>query len=81
MHDGVRYAHIINPKTGYPVTELMSATVVAPTAELADALATAIFVLGREAGINLINELKGISCIVIDSENKMWTSANIDIAK
>jgi thiamine biosynthesis lipoprotein len=81
MHDGVRYAHIINPKTGYPVTELMSATVIAPTAELADALATAIFVLGREAGINLINELKGISCIVIDSENKMWTSANIDIAK
>lgn len=80
MHDGVRYAHIINPKTGYPVTEVMSATVVAPTAELADALATAIFVLGREAGINLINELKGISCIVIDSENKMWTSANIDIA-
>ena len=81
MHDGVRYAHIINPKTGYPVTELMSATVVAPTAELADALATAIFVLGREAGINLINELKGISCIVIDSENQLWTSGNIDVAK
>lgn len=81
LHNGVRYAHIINPKTGYPVSGVMSATVIAPTAELADALATAIFVLGREAGITLINELSGISCIVIDSEDKLWTSANIDIAK
>jgi thiamine biosynthesis lipoprotein len=80
LHNGIRYAHIINPKTGYPVTGVMSATVIAPTAELADALATAIFVLGREAGIKLINQLDGISCIVIDSENKMHTSANIDIA-
>lgn len=81
MLNGVRYAHIINPKTGYPVSGMMSATVIAPTAELADALATAIFVLGREAGINLINKLDGISCIVIDSDNKLWTSANIDVAK
>ena len=81
MHRGKRYAHIINPKTGYPVSGMYSATVIAPSAGLADALATAIFVLGREAGIQLINQLPNTECVLIDSDNRMWTSANISVEK
>ncbi len=77
LKDGVRYAHIINPKTGYPVTGIMSTTVVAKKAELADALATAIFVLGKDKGLALINSLDGIECIIIDDNGKIWYSKNI----
>ena len=80
IHNGVRYAHIINPKTGYPVTGIFSATVIAPSAELADALATAIFVLGVQAGLDLINQLPDTECVIIDSENQLWTSENISVA-
>ena len=51
--NGTRYAHIIDPRTGYPATGIISATVFAPKAELADALATSVFVIGIEVGLNL----------------------------
>ena len=55
VRDGKKYAHTIDPRTGYPVTHgLLSATVVAPTAAEADALATACMVLGPEAARDLI---------------------------
>jgi FAD:protein FMN transferase len=47
-HEGKRYGHIIDPRTGYPAEGVLSATVVAPTSALADALSTAFFVLGPE---------------------------------
>ncbi|MGB0871480.1 MAG: FAD:protein FMN transferase [Flavobacteriales bacterium] len=77
--DGVRYAHIINPKTGYPTKGVLSATVFAPTAEIADALATSIFVLGIDIGLHRINQLRNIECIVIDDKGKVFTSQNINI--
>jgi len=77
--DGVRYAHIINPKTGYPTKGVLSATVFAPTAEIADALATSIFVLGIDVGLHRINQLRNIECIVIDDKGKVFTSQNINI--
>ncbi len=77
--NGVRYAHIINPKTGYPATGIISATVFAPKAELADALATSIFVMGIDVGLDFINQLPKVECIVIDDKGKIYSSANIQI--
>ncbi len=52
--DGVRYGHILDPRTGRPVQGMLSVTVVAPTAEQADALSTALYVLGPERGLKLL---------------------------
>lgn len=77
--DGVRYAHIINPKTGYPSTGIISVSVFAPKAELADALATSVFVMGNEIGLDRINQLPRIECIIIDEQGNVHTSNNIRI--
>ncbi len=77
--DGVRYSHIINPKTGYPSTGLISVTIICPDAELADALATTVFVLGREKGLKLINSMSLIDCIVVDDQNELTTSDNLTL--
>ncbi|MCU4173598.1 FAD:protein FMN transferase [Marinilabiliaceae bacterium N1Y90] len=78
--NGKRYSHIIDPRTGYPSQGIISVTVFAPQAELADALATSIFVMGIEVGINRINQLKKVECIIIDELGKVHTSDNIDIS-
>ncbi|WP_408914519.1 FAD:protein FMN transferase [Christiangramia sp. SM2212] len=77
--NNVRYAHIIDPRTGYPSTGIISVTVFAPKAELADALATSVFVMGIEAGVNRIEQLPGIECIIIDVNGKVHTTGNIKI--
>lgn len=77
--NGKRYSHIINPKTGYPANGIVSATVFAQKAELADALATSIFVMGTSVGIDMINQLKGVDCIIIDDKNKIHASKGIQL--
>lgn len=77
--NGKRYSHIIDTRTGYPATGLISVSVFAKTTELADALATGVFVLGKEVGMDLVNQLPGIGCIMVDEEGKVITSKNIDI--
>jgi len=79
MFDGVRYAHIINPKKGYPSKGIISVTVFAPTAELADALATSIFVMGKDVGLDRINQIPNVECIIIDTEGNIHQSQNIKI--
>jgi len=79
MFHGKRYSHIIDPRTGYPASGITSATVFAPSAELADALATSIFVMGVDVGIDRINQLPKVECIIIDDQGKIHTSENIDI--
>ncbi|MCB0688575.1 MAG: FAD:protein FMN transferase [Saprospiraceae bacterium] len=79
--NGIRYAHIIDPRTGYPAHGIISATVFAPSAELADALATSIFVMGCEVGIARINQLPNIECIIIDDQGTVHTSDHININK
>ncbi|EAQ48140.1 MULTISPECIES: FAD:protein FMN transferase [Leeuwenhoekiella] len=79
--NGTRYAHIIDPRTGYPATGIISATVFAPKAELADALATSVFVIGIEVGLNRINQLPGIECIIVDDQGNIHKSDHIEIEK
>lgn len=76
---GKRYAHIIDPRTGYPSSGIISVTVFAPKAELADALATSVFVMGKDVGLNRINQLPNIECIIIDDDGNLFTSNNIKI--
>lgn len=77
--NGKRYTHIIDPRTGWPVTGLTSATVFAPSAELADALATSIFVMGINTGIDFINQLPGVECVIVDDQGKIHKSKNIKL--
>ncbi|HAS43360.1 MAG TPA: hypothetical protein DCS93_22965 [Microscillaceae bacterium] len=77
--DGKKYTHIIDPRTGYPVTGLKSVTIICPNAELADALATSVFVLGKEVGLDLVNQLNGVEAILVDDAQKVHYSKNIPL--
>lgn len=79
--NGIRYAHIIDPRTGYPATGIVSVSVFAKQTEVADALATGIFVMGVAVGLDLVNQLKGIGCIIVDDQGVVHASKNIDIKK
>jgi thiamine biosynthesis lipoprotein len=79
--NGVRYTHIIDPRTGYPSTGIISVTVFAPKAELADALATSVFVMGKEVGLDRINQLPNVECIIIDENGNIIKSNHIEIGK
>jgi len=74
VKDGKKYAHTIDPRTGYPVThDLLSATVVAPTAAEADALATACMVLGPAQAAALIESRPDLEGYLITSGGS-WMS-------
>ncbi len=75
--NGKRYSHIIHPKTGWPVSGLKSVTIFCKNTELADALATAVFVMGKKQGLALINQLNGIECLLIDDKNKLHSSKGL----
>lgn len=77
----MEYHHIINPKTGYSATELISATVVADNAFDADALSTAVFVLGKEKGIKLIESLPGVEGLIITRERGILRSSGFPEVK
>lgn len=67
---GVRYHHILNPKTGYPATGCRSVTVIAGSVEMADALATGIFIMGWEKGLKLVKTLLNVECLIIDNKGE-----------
>lgn len=75
--NGKRYSHIIDPRTGYPAQNIVSVSVFAKHTEIADALATGVFVLGVDVGLNLINQLDGIECIIVDETGKVYLSKGI----
>lgn len=79
--NGKRFSHIIDPRSGYPSSGILSVTVFAPKAELADALATSVFVMNIEVGLNRINQLPNVECIIIDESGNIFTSDNIKIDK
>lgn len=75
-----KYSHTINPRTGLPVTGVKSVTIISPNAELCDALATPVTIMGINPGLNLINQLKQVECIIIDDDNKLYVSGNIHLS-
>jgi FAD:protein FMN transferase len=79
MINGKKYSHTINPKTGLPITGIKSVSVICTSAELADAMATPVTILGVKAGLGLINQMKGIACVIIDETNTLHTSKNINL--
>ena len=79
--DGKKYAHTINPKTGLPVSGIKSVTIVSTNAEVADAMATPVMIMGIEAGLYMINQIKDIEAIVIDDDDNLYTSKNIKLTR
>lgn len=78
IQDGKRYHHILNPSTGYPVENgLSSVTIISDESIDGDALSTTCFVLGKDEGMKLINNLDGIQAIFIDNNGKMYFSDGI----
>ncbi len=74
-----KYSHIIDPRSGYPSEGISSVTIFAPKAELADALATSVFITGVEVGLDMINQLPGVECVIVDSDNSIHTSENLKL--
>jgi len=77
--NGMKYSHIINPKTGYPAFGTHSVTIICLDAELADALATATFILGEKDGISLINKIKGVECLLVTENDEFVYSSGLEL--
>jgi len=76
---GKKFSHTIDPKTGLPVTGIKSVTIICPNAEVADAMATPVMIMGIKIGLDLINQLNGVACIIVDDNDKIHTSKNINL--
>jgi FAD:protein FMN transferase len=70
MINNKRYAHIIDPRTGYPATGLTSVTVTGPGTEICNALSTSIMVLGKKRGLKLVKDFSGYECLIITDSGK-----------
>jgi thiamine biosynthesis lipoprotein len=77
VKDGKRYHHIIDPRTGYPATACRSVTVWAKDAFTADALDDAVFILGPEKGLQLIEATEGVGAVIVDAKNEVWVSKRL----
>lgn len=75
--DGVRYHHILDPRTGDSARDSWSVTILGPDATLTDGLSTSVFVLGPERGLALIDRLPGVDAIIIDAEGQLRYSADL----
>ena len=75
--DGVRYHHILDPKTGRSITSTRSVTIIGPDATTTDALSTSIFVLGPKKGMALVETLPGIEAVIVDAQGKMYYSSSL----
>ena len=77
IYEGRRYHHIFNPKDGFPTDDCQSVTVLCKEGMMADALATAVFVLGPEKGYALCQKLEGVDCLIMDKEGKIIFSPGL----
>ncbi len=77
-YKGRRYSHNINPHTGRPLSGIKSVSIVSPSAELSDALATAVYVMGRKEGINFVDQLPQTHAIIIDDQNNLFLSKDLE---
>ncbi len=74
----VNYHHLLDPNTGYPARKLISVTVVADTVLEADALSTAIFIMGPEKGLTLLENLPGVEGLLITPEFDILLSSGLE---
>ena len=79
--DGKRYHHILSPKSGKSSYEVQSVTIVGPRSTLNDGLSTAVFVLGVNKGIDLINQVRGYDVIIVDNNRKLHVSKDFNAIK
>jgi len=70
--DGRRYHHLFDPQSGYPADRCQSVTVLAPRAVLADALATALFVLGPEQGLQLLRNYPEVDALIVGADGRLF---------
>jgi len=77
--NGEKYSHTINPKTGMPVSGVKSVTVFCPNAEIADAMATPVSIMGIDAALNMVNQINHLECIIIDDKDNIYSSQNINL--
>jgi FAD:protein FMN transferase len=75
--NGRRYHHILNPATGRPTEGVLTVTVIGPDGTLTDGLDTAIFVLGVEKGLELIEAYPGYETIIVDAAGKVSYSKGL----
>jgi thiamine biosynthesis lipoprotein len=75
--NGIKYSHTINPRTGLPVKGIKSVTIITPNAEIADAMATPVTIMGIRAGLDMINQIKDMEAIVIDDNDIIYTTKNL----
>ena len=76
---GKKYSHTINPRTGLPVTGIKSVTIITTNAEIADAMATPVTIMGINTGLDLINQMKNIEAVIVDDNDNIFTSNNINV--
>lgn len=72
-----KYLHNVDAKKGFPVSVLKSVSIVSPTAELSDAMATPVMSMGVNAGLYLINQLQQLACVIIDDHDRIYTSKEV----
>lgn len=77
--NGKKYSHTINPKTGMPVSGVKSVTIFCPNAEIADAMATPVSIMGIDAALNMVNQINHLECIIIDDQDRIYSSQNINL--
>jgi FAD:protein FMN transferase len=74
---GKRYHHILDPRTGQPATACRSVTIWAPTALLADEIDDAVFILGTEKGMKLVESIDGVAAVIVDANNNVGVSQRL----
>lgn len=78
MKDGIRYHHIIDPRTGCPSnSDLISSTIVTNSSISADALSTATFIMGLKKSKELLKKLHGVDAIFITKDKKVYITENL----
>lgn len=77
MIEGKRYSHTIDPRTGLPVAGIKSVTIISTNAEIADAMATPVMIMGVHAGLYMINQVNDMEAIIIDDLDQLYHSSNI----
>ena len=75
--DGVRYHHILDPRTGISPTGVRSVTIVGPDATTTEGISKSVFVMGAERGIRFAESLRGIDAVIIDGDGNMHYTAGL----